>query len=183
MVTHNRVCSIEDRPVHAWAYTDCGVENSSSLWFMSSYCLERDIYQYLLLLTVINTLCHFDLVAIRNSTHFFHSLTLYSGKWVINCYKTLIPQPLENTPTPIFAESYCTGSFITWKSTQHTKIIYSSMRSDEIRSVHVCVGRSSVWPRETSARQRHYRTSRIIIGGCARLVQLLWLLHWEELLT
>ena len=66
------------------------------------------------------------------------------------------------------------------------------MHSDEIRSVHVCVGlqlkwmqsgHSLVWPRETSARQRHHRTRCVRIGGCTRLVQLLRLLHREELLT
>jgi len=42
-------------------------------------------------------------------------------------------------------------------------------------------GRNSVWPCKTSARQRHYHTRRVRVGGCARLMQLLWLLHHEEL--
>jgi len=37
--------------------------------------------------------------------------------------------------------------------------------------------------RDYSARQRHYHTRRIRIVGCARLTQLLRLLHHEELLT
>ena len=41
--------------------------------------------------------------------------------------------------------------------------------------------RSSVWPRETSGRQRHYHARWVRVGGCARLTQLLWLLHREEL--
>jgi len=43
------------------------------------------------------------------------------------------------------------------------------------------LGHSSVWPRKTSARQRDYRTRRVRVGGCARLVQFLRLMHHEEL--
>ena len=42
-------------------------------------------------------------------------------------------------------------------------------------------GSSSVWPRETRACQRHYRTRRVRVWGWARLTQLLQLLHCEEL--
>ena len=42
-------------------------------------------------------------------------------------------------------------------------------------------GRCFVWPHETRACQGHYHTKCVRVGGCARLTQLLRLLHHEEL--
>ena len=112
----------------------------------------------------------------RNETG-SHTHNIDSDCWGWNTQalasSTYVPQPLENTPIPHFR--WTKGHHLLLKSTptQQTKIC-SNMHSDE-KLVYMYVWASgwsgckrgadeSVWPRKTSARQRHYHTRHVRIG-------------------